>query len=34
MTVRAIKSVVLVIVGWLVVTSIPGLAKYLRIRET
>ncbi len=34
MTVRAIKSVLLVIFGWLVVTSIPGLAKYLRIRET
>ena len=34
MTVRAIKSVLLVILGWLVVTSIPGLAKYLRIRET
>jgi hypothetical protein len=33
-TVRAIKSVLLVIFGWLVVTSIPGLAKYLRIRET
>ena len=34
MTVRAIKSIVLVILGWLIVTSIPGLAKYLRIRET
>jgi hypothetical protein len=34
MTVRAIKSVLLVILGWLIVTSIPGLAKYLRIRET
>lgn len=30
---RALKSIVLVIIGWLVVTSIPGLAKYLRIRE-
>ena len=34
MTVRAIKSILLVVLGWLVVTSIPGLAKYLRIRET
>ena len=34
MTVRAIKSILLVILGWLIVTSIPGLAKYLRIRET
>jgi hypothetical protein len=34
MTVRAIKSVLLVVLGWLIVTSIPGLAKYLRIRET
>ena len=34
MTVRAIKSIVLVVLGWLIVTSIPGLAKYLRIRET
>jgi hypothetical protein len=34
MTVRALKSIALVIIGWLVVTSIPGLAKYLRIRET
>jgi hypothetical protein len=33
-TVRAIKSILLVILGWLIVTSIPGLAKYLRIRET
>ena len=34
MTVRAIKSILMVILGWLIVTSIPGLAKYLRIRET
>jgi hypothetical protein len=34
MTVRAIKSIILVIFGWLVVTSIPGLARYLRVRET
>jgi hypothetical protein len=34
MTVRAIKSILLVVLGWLIVTSIPGLAKYLRIRET
>ena len=34
MTVRAIKSILLVVLGWLVLTSIPGLAKYLRIRET
>ncbi|MEY2566690.1 MAG: hypothetical protein QOE35_1219 [Actinomycetota bacterium] len=33
MTMRALKSVALVILGWLVVTSIPGLARYLRIRE-
>jgi hypothetical protein len=34
MTVRALKSLLLVVFGWLVVTSIPGLARYLRIRET
>ncbi|MDQ1375752.1 MAG: hypothetical protein QOJ09_3090 [Actinomycetota bacterium] len=34
MTVRALKSIALVIFGWLVVTTIPGLARYLRIRET
>jgi hypothetical protein len=34
MTRRAIRSVLLCLFGWLVVTSIPGLAKYLRIRET
>ena len=34
MTVRAIKSVLMVVLGWLIVTSIPGLARYLRIRET
>jgi hypothetical protein len=34
MTIRALKSLVLVIFGWLVVTSIPGLARYLKIRET
>jgi hypothetical protein len=34
MIVRSIKSILLVIIGWLIVTSIPGLAKYLRIRET
>ena len=34
MTVRALKSIVMVVVGWLIVTSIPGLARYLRIRET
>jgi hypothetical protein len=34
MTMRALKSVVMVVIGWLVVTSIPGLAKYLRIRST
>jgi hypothetical protein len=34
MTVRAIKSILMAILGWLIVTSIPGLAKYLRIRST
>ena len=34
MTMRAIKSILLTVLGWLIVTSIPGLAKYLRIRET
>ena len=34
MTVRAVKSVLMVVLGWLIVTSIPGLARYLRIRET
>ena len=34
MTVRMLKSFLMVVIGWLVVTSIPGLAKYLKIRET
>ena len=34
MTVRALKSIALVLFGWLVVTSIPGLARYLKIRNT
>ena len=31
---RALKSVLMAALGWLIVTSIPGLAKYLRIRGT
>lgn len=30
---RAIKSVVAVLVGWLVVTHLPDVARYLRMRE-
>jgi hypothetical protein len=33
-TVRMLKTVLLTIVGWLIITSIPGLARYLKIRET
>jgi hypothetical protein len=32
MLVRAIKSVVLAALGWLVVTTLPDLARYLRMR--
>jgi hypothetical protein len=34
MTVRMIKTLLLTFLGWLIVTSIPGLARYLKIRET
>jgi hypothetical protein len=30
---RAIKSVLAVLLGWLVVTHLPDLARYLRMRE-
>ena len=33
MTVRALKSVLLVLGGWLVLRLIPGLARVLRMRE-
>jgi hypothetical protein len=33
MVFRALKSVALVVVGWLVVASLPSLARYLRMRE-
>jgi hypothetical protein len=33
MFVRALKSVILVLIGWLAITAIPGMARYLRLRE-
>jgi len=32
MLVRAIKSIVLAALGWLIVTLLPDLARYLRMR--
>jgi exosortase/archaeosortase len=33
-TYRALKSVLLVLLGWLVLRLIPGLARIIRMRET
>jgi hypothetical protein len=34
MTTRMLKSIFWALIGWLILTSIPGVARYLRLRET